>query len=78
MIEGTIYVVGGRNVSDANTTPTNNGIVKSTFIYDINTNTWKVGADALDFQGDTCAASLDGKVKDYEMLKEAFLSRNQI
>ena len=67
-------MVGGRNVSDDSTTPTNNGIVKSTFIYDINTNTWKAGADALDFQGDTCAAALDGKVKDYDMLKEAFVA----
>lgn len=62
IVENTIYVVGGRNVSDDLTPQPSNGMVKSTFIYDIVTNTWRRGADALDFQGDNCAAALDGKV----------------
>lgn len=62
IIENTIYVVGGRNVSDNLVTQPNDGMVKSTFIYDIVTNTWRRGADTLEFQGDTCATALDGKV----------------
>eukprot|EP00250_Pteridium_aquilinum_P002008 c12222_g1_i2 orf=81-1376(+) len=62
IIEDTIYVVGGRNASDDLISIPNSGLVKSTFIYDILTNTWRRGADALDFQGDTCAAALQGKV----------------
>lgn len=62
IIEDTIYVVGGRNASDDQNSIPENGLVKSTFIYDILTNTWRSGADSLDFQGDTCAAALKGKV----------------
>ncbi|KAI5060856.1 hypothetical protein GOP47_0023361 [Adiantum capillus-veneris] len=62
IIENTIYVVGGRNVSDNLEAQPNDGMVKTTLIYDIVTNTWRKGTDALDFQGDTCAAALDGKI----------------
>ncbi|MCO5561990.1 hypothetical protein L7F22_015616 [Adiantum nelumboides] len=62
IIENTIYVVGGRNVSDNLEQQANDGMVKTTLIYDIVANTWRKGADAPDFQGDTCAAALDGKI----------------
>ncbi|MCO5596817.1 hypothetical protein L7F22_050887 [Adiantum nelumboides] len=62
IIEDSIYVVGGRNVSDDLGSVPDDGLVKSTFIYDIMSNTWKTGANALDFQGDTCAAAFKGKV----------------
>lgn len=62
LINNTIYVIGGRNVSDDTSNPPNNGLVKSTFIYDIVSDTWSVGADALEFQGDNCASALNGKV----------------
>lgn len=61
IVEDTIYVVGGRNTSDALSAVPEDGLVKSTFIYDILTNTWRRGANSLDFQGDTCAAALQGK-----------------
>lgn len=62
IVDNKIYVVGGRNVSDDTGSPPNNGLVQSTFIYDINSNTWRTGADALEMQGDCCAAALNGKV----------------
>ncbi|MCO5558204.1 hypothetical protein L7F22_011783 [Adiantum nelumboides] len=62
IINDAIYVVGGRNVSDNLEQQANDGMVKTTLIYDIVANTWRKGADAPDFQGDTCAAALDGKI----------------
>ncbi|KAH7437886.1 hypothetical protein KP509_05G093800 [Ceratopteris richardii] len=37
-------------------------MVKTMFIYDIVSNTWTRGPDAPEYQGDTCAAALDGRV----------------
>jgi len=53
-----IYVVGGRNsVNDSN-----EAMVKSTFIYDIQNDKWSKGKDSLEYHSDTCADSLNGKV----------------
>lgn len=53
-----IYVVGGRNsVNDSN-----EAMVKSTFIYDIQKDRWSKGNNSLEYHSDTCADSLNGKI----------------
>ncbi|EFJ25149.1 hypothetical protein SELMODRAFT_413878 [Selaginella moellendorffii] len=58
LLDKKIYVVGGRNSSS----PENIALVKSTLIYDIAKNEWSRGTDQIDFHGDTCAASVNGKI----------------
>ena len=53
-----VYVVGGQN----NVSDTNEAIVKSTFIYDIQNDKWSKGKDSLEYHSDPCADSLNGKV----------------